>query len=66
MATIGARLGAGRPGYKVKGEQLQRLDIGYGANVACFGWAARTLGHGGAVMRRQAALDSRSMNILSG
>lgn len=27
MATGGARLGAGRPGYKVKGEQLQRLDI---------------------------------------
>lgn len=27
MATGGARLGAGRPSYKVKGEQLQRLDI---------------------------------------
>ena len=27
MSKGGARLGAGRPGYKVKGEQLQRLDI---------------------------------------
>ena len=27
MAKGGARFGAGRPGYKVKGEQLQRLDI---------------------------------------
>ena len=27
MGTGGSRLGSGRPGYKVKGEQLQRLDI---------------------------------------
>ena len=27
MAKGGARFGAGRPAYKVKGEQLQRLDI---------------------------------------
>jgi len=27
MARGGARNGAGRPGYKVKGEQLLRLDI---------------------------------------
>ena len=27
MAKGGARSGAGRPGYKVKGEQLKRLDI---------------------------------------
>ena len=40
--------------------------LGYGEGVACFGWAARTLGHGGAVMRRQATLHSRSMNALSG
>ena len=27
MATGGARCGAGRPGYRVNGEQLQRVDI---------------------------------------
>jgi hypothetical protein len=27
MAKGGARLGAGRPAYKVKGEQLQRIDV---------------------------------------
>ena len=27
MARGGARLGAGRPGYKVKAEQLQRIDV---------------------------------------
>lgn len=27
MATGGARNGAGRPAYKVKGEQLQRIDV---------------------------------------
>jgi hypothetical protein len=27
MAKGGSRLGAGRPGYKVKGEQLQRVDV---------------------------------------
>ena len=27
MAKGGSRLGAGRPGYKVKGEQLRRLDV---------------------------------------
>ena len=27
MAKGGSRFGAGRPGYKIKGEQLQRIDI---------------------------------------
>jgi hypothetical protein len=45
MAKGGSRLGAGRPGYKVKGEQLQRVDVrvwarqGYLSRARAFSWS---------------------------
>lgn len=45
MAKGGARFGAGRPAYKVKGEQLQRVDVrdwhrrGYLAGGSSFTWS---------------------------
>ena len=41
MGTGGARNGAGRPGYKVKAEQLQRVDIRQWARLGYLnGWAS--------------------------